>query len=365
MSPILAGGAEAMKDVQTQLNGRQRRRAFTLVELLVVIAIIGVLVALLLPAVQAAREAARRSACINNLKQIATADLNYEGVHGNYVVARPGPDSSEATWLASLQTAIERSGASGFVLLLPYLEQQALFTQLDVFKNQSIWPAGEFSTPAWKTPERLRAMAVRPDVFVCPSSTMKSHVQEKYIPPSYDPAPATGTYAFVAGHRGVNGGSTYTTANACMIKHYNSGIHLYMTEIGVPQIEDGTSNTISVGEVVEGHGADNPAAWEQYTSFNIWTNGRRYLDTIRMTSVAINTPPWAETVNVNGDVVNGAFASEHPGGAHFVFADGHVDFIAEAIPLDVYQELSTIAGAPDVSDRIMADFCKNLSSRER
>jgi prepilin-type N-terminal cleavage/methylation domain-containing protein/prepilin-type processing-associated H-X9-DG protein len=347
-----------------QIDGR-RQHGFTLVELLVVIAIIGVLVALLLPAVQAAREAARRSSCVNNLKNIGLADLNHESVRGHYVVARPGPDSTDSNWLASLTTAIERSGASGFVLLLPFMEQQALFAQLDVFKNQSIWPAGEFSTSAWKTPERMRAMAARPDVMVCPSSTMQSHVQEKYIPPSYDPAPATGAYAFVSGHRGINGGATYSPTDACMIKHYNSGMHLYMTQIEARQIEDGTSNTISVGEVVEGHGADNPIAWTPYTSFNMWTNGRRYLDTIRMTAVALNTPPWAETLNVNGDIVNGGFASEHPSGANFVYADGHVDFIVEAIPLDVYQELSTIAGTPDMSDAAMAEFCKQLKSRVR
>jgi prepilin-type processing-associated H-X9-DG protein len=335
------------------------------VELLVVIAIIGVLVALLLPAVQAARESARRTACVNNLSNIGKADINYETNNKNYVVARPGPDSTDAIWLARLTDVLQRSGASGFVLLLPYLEQQQLFKQLDIYKNQSIWAAGEFLTGPWKTPERLAAMAVRPAVYVCPSSTMQSHATVKYVPPDYDPAPATGTYAFVSGHRGINGGSTYQPADACMIKHYNSGLHLYMTKLKVSQVEDGTSGTISVGEVVEGHGNDSSAAWAPYTSFNIWTQATRYLSSIRMTTVAINTPPWAETRDVNGDIVNGAFASEHPGGANFVYADGHVEFLAESISLDVYQELSTVDGPPASLDVVTAAHCKALKDRSR
>jgi prepilin-type processing-associated H-X9-DG protein len=249
-------------------------------------------------------------------------------------------------------------------LLLPFMEQQALFTQFDVFNNQSIWPAGSFSTAEWKTPARLRAMAARPQVMVCPSSTFGA-VSEEFKPPSYDPAPATGSYAFSAGHRGINGGVTYSPTDACMVKHYNSGLHLYMTAYEVQQVEDGTSATFSVGEVVEADGAPNSAAWQPYKSSNVWTYTRRYLDCFRTTSVALNTPPWAETLNVNGDVVNGGFASEHPTGGNFVFADGHVDFISDSIAFAAYQEFSTIAGAPDVSDATMAGFCKQLKDRSR
>jgi prepilin-type N-terminal cleavage/methylation domain-containing protein/prepilin-type processing-associated H-X9-DG protein len=314
---------------------------FTLVELLVVIAIIGVLVALLLPAVQAAREAARRMSCGNNLKNLGLADLNYEGTYGNYVPARLGPDSTASREARPLRTAVERSGASGFVLMLPQLEQQALYDMIDVYNNQSIFPAGDYSTSAWKTPQREQAIGTRPDVFVCPSSTTLP-VTENPTFQNWEIKPATGDYAFCAGHRGLIFGSF--GVNACMLKHHNTGMHLYWKVVEIRRIEDGTSNTISIGEIVNGH-------LEQ--SSNVWTYTHRYLDCFRMADVAINTPPEILGRPANGGPdVNGAFASKHPGGAQFVYADGHVQFVEESIDFDVYQNLSTIAGDPSVLDKL-------------
>jgi prepilin-type N-terminal cleavage/methylation domain-containing protein/prepilin-type processing-associated H-X9-DG protein len=325
-------------------------RGFTLVELLVVIAIIGVLVALLLPAVQAAREAARRSTCTNNLKQIGLADLNYETVHGHIVVARLGPDSTASREMERLNKPEQRSGASGFVLLLPQMELNSLFLQFDVFRNQSIWPAEVYSTPAWRTPARTTAISTVVPAYVCPSEGSEPRMQDTT---SSEP-PAVGSYAFVGGHRGINGGSVYSPVNACMTKHHNTGPHLYKTRVKAKEVTDGMSNTISVGEVIETsigkiNGAD---------SHNVWTRTLRYLDTFRTTSVALNTPPWVDTLNVNGDVVNGAFASRHPGGSQFVYLDGRVEFMQESIDFDLYQNLSTIAGEPLVMDLLDKERCK-------
>ncbi|TWU24559.1 DUF1559 domain-containing protein [Bythopirellula polymerisocia] len=328
-----------------QCLGRRVSKGFTLVELLVVIAIIGVLVALLLPAVQAAREAARRMSCTNNLKQDALADLNYESTNGNLVPARLGPDSTGSREMRELRTAVERSGASGFVLLLPYIEKNALYAQLDVYDNQSIWPAQDFVVGNWKTPDRLTAIGTSVAEFICPSEGSKPY-REDWT--SWDPPPAVGSYAFVGGHRGVNGGALYTPVNACMVKHHNTGPHLYRTVVQLKQIQDGTSNTISVGETIENSiGTINGA-----NASNIWSYVLRYLDCFRVTDVALNTPPWAETLNVNGDIVNGAFASRHPGGAQFAYVDGHVGFLQEDIDLETYRDLSTIAGHRSVMDQI-------------
>ena len=200
-----------------------RRGGFTLVELLVVIAIIGVLVALLLPAVQAAREAARRMSCGNNLKQWGTALLNYENTHKEFPPSRLGPDST-----ASLEVRFvgkpygpreqgkkgwERSGASGFVLMLPFIESQALYDQLNIERGNGIWPCGDCLIPAavWRTPQVERALGTRPEFVVCPSNqTLPQHEEDWQ---DWNVIPATGTYAFSGGHRGPN---SREPINACV-----------------------------------------------------------------------------------------------------------------------------------------------------
>jgi prepilin-type N-terminal cleavage/methylation domain-containing protein/prepilin-type processing-associated H-X9-DG protein len=330
---------------QTRNDTGVRAGGFTLVELLVVIAIIGVLVALLLPAVQAAREAARRMTCTNNLKQHGIADHNFEIVKKHFVTARTGPDSTNSREVQHLTTALERSGASGFVHLLPYLELRPLYDKLDIFKNEGLWPAGDYSTGVWRTLPRMQAMGTRPDVFVCPSANSEPNPEDLYT--TWEVRPATGDYAFCAGHRGVNGGFA---VNACMTKHHNSGVHLYWTRRAEKQIEDGTSSTFSIGEVIEAHKRD---------SSNIWSYTLRYGDCYRVTDVAVNTPPGVDSqvVGENAADVNGAFASRHPGGAYFLYLDGHVAFVEEGVDFDLYQNLSTISGAPDAMDSIDKDFC--------
>ncbi len=325
----------------------QRSRGFTLVELLVVIAIIAMLVTLLLPAVQSAREAARRMSCSNNLKNLALAALNYESSTGTLPPARLGPDSTQSAEVAHLRTPVERSGASGFVLMLPYMEEQALYDGLEIDVKNGIYPSGMFSA-FWRTPEREQLLATRPPMFVCPSSTTR----EQSAVPSFAweiSPPATGTYAFSGGHRGP---FSPQPVNACLTKHHNTGAHLYWNKVPLRKVEDGTSKTISVGEIVEGHTVN---------SSNIWSYVLRYADCFRVTSTPLNTPADLNgiAVGTNKAKVNGAFASEHPGGALFSYLDGHVVFLEENIDLTLYQEMSTIRGTPSARDAADAEFCKN------
>lgn len=336
-----------------KLNVAPRGRGFTLVELLVVIAIIGILVALLLPAIQAAREAARRGSCANNLKQFGVASQNYETTNKEVVPARPGPDATTSTEVLLVGKpagpraiggkGYERTGVSGFVLLLPFLEEQALFDQFDITRGDGIWLSEASGVPNWHTPQKDSGIATRPKVFVCPSSQTLAQTAD----PSYASkalVPATGTYAFNLGDRGP---LSFAVNSACLTKHHNSGLHLYWTVRKLRKVTDGTSKTLSVGEILQGHTID---------SSDMWTYAFRYLDSLRVTEAAINTPPGVDCRQVGTDpdaCVNGAFGSDHPGGAQFMFADGHIEFISDDIDLDTYQNLSTIAGTPQ--DSLIAD----------
>jgi prepilin-type N-terminal cleavage/methylation domain-containing protein/prepilin-type processing-associated H-X9-DG protein len=342
---------QAMKLVQSTCRIRS---AFTLVELLVVIAIIGVLVALLLPAIQAAREAARRMSCSNNLKQDGVAIQNYHDVQKHYPPARPGPDGTDSREFQDFAQprgprsgggkGYLMSGASGFVLLLPYMEQQALYDEFDIESGEGIWLSNESGT-SWRTPRKEQAIGTRPETVVCPSSTTLPQSAELYQ--DWSVIPATGTYAFCTGHRGVNRWG----CRPCHMKYHNSGIHLYYTLISIKQVTDGTSKTFSVGETIDGHLRD---------SSNIWTYAERYLNSLRVTEVSLNSPTGIEgqPCGDNPAVNNGAFASNHPGGAHFLFGDGHIEFVSENIDLDTYQNLSTIAGTVQEMDAVQDAFCK-------
>ena len=197
-----------------QRVGRRGRLGFTLVELLVVIAIIGILVALLLPAVQAAREAARRSQCTNQLKQIALAMANYESSFKVFPPGRMGSDCSDYSGLAPTTGAfakmdIQRQGTSGFAMLLPQLEQQALYDQFG-WQLGTINPADcgiGPSTANWRQtiPNYVQVLQTRPPAFVCPSSTDDEFTRTAAGVVSTEFP--TGSYALCSGSNGPSQGS--------------------------------------------------------------------------------------------------------------------------------------------------------------
>ena len=149
----------------TRLNSfAERRSGFTLVELLVVIAIIGILVALLLPAVQAAREAARRGQCVNNLKQHGLALLNYESTNKIFPAGRHGC-AAVNNYDNCTSNPLKEDGASFFVALLPFLEEQSLYSLLHPEKGgifndnnpiSNIWPLD---------PDRMQLISTQPKVM--------------------------------------------------------------------------------------------------------------------------------------------------------------------------------------------------------
>lgn len=306
------------------------RTAFTLVELLVVIAVIGILVAMLLPAVQSVREAARRTVCSNNLRQLSLALAIYESGQSEFPSGRMGCSTTiggERPWPENpcdrLTIANPLCGSSGFVQILPFLEQPALATALDV--RSGLW-VDDINDRQWydnANQQKQEAMLIRPPVFVCPSSQSLA-ISDVYgaITDS-----ATGNYALCNGSLGPD-------SDDDTVKYANNGLFLYAKPIRVSAISQGLSNTYQIGETIDAH------VWE---SSNIWNYGRIHADSLRTTRNPLNTPPGEGIVRQRR---NGAFASRHPGGGYFAFADGHIDFVVDDIEADVYQNSSSITLLP-------------------
>jgi prepilin-type N-terminal cleavage/methylation domain-containing protein/prepilin-type processing-associated H-X9-DG protein len=297
---------------------------FSLVELLVVMAIVAILIGLLLPAVQMAREAARRSACANHLKQVGLAMLEFEVAQGELPPGRVGCDDTGDTMPIQVCPAglapEQKTAASGYILLLPYLEHQPLYDRLSIDAG-GLWNRNVDDLDWYYDRAKYNSIKQRIDVLICPSDGSQA-LSNVYAPVMA----ATGSYALVQGTLGPG-------TPLHRVKFENDGAFLYVARRKTNQITDGLSSTFLIGEVLL---ADT---WE---SSNTWTYALALADCLRTTHNPLNTRPGAgETV----DRQNGAFGSEHPGGAQFAYGDGHVEFFADEIDMDVYRGLSTIAGA--------------------
>ena len=282
------------------------RLAFTLVELLVVITIIGILIALLLPAVQAAREAARRLQCSNNLKQIGLALHNYHTAHKSFPCGAGMAPYSEG--MSQGYCSI-----GWHVDILPYIEQQSLYE----------------GGPAVALP-----------VYVCPSAG-------EVVADLGDPRPGT-SYFGVTG-AGKNGRFKDLEDSHCG-DYYTDGVFYPLSSTRVADIRDGTSNTLAVGErtyVIRSW--KSGTLWETnpdtkvcvYSAKNVRWPINISLDEVGYYAFDSNAPSGAPKTLLFNDVMYG---SRHPGGAQFAFADGSVHFLPETIDLTVYQDLATIDG---------------------
>ena len=331
-----------MERSQQQPSGRFR--GFTLVELLVVIAIIGILIALLLPAVQAAREAARRTQCVNNLKQIGIGILNHESTYKEFPAGRLGDDGCPPA-----AEPFRAVGASLFVQILPFIEQQALFDQLNI-DEVPVWTMISCGSNWERTPAG-EAVETRLDGFVCPSDGELQATPEWNHGLARRHSPASSSYAGVMG----------TCNNSCNtndgippvpdFKRSNNGIFIYIKKLSVRRNTDGLSNTLYVGETTGGH---------RYSHSNTWGHGVRLLGSLRTTAAPLNFP--ADNLSIGGGQsgsdgqgpdsgrTNGVFASMHPSGANFCFGDGHVEFISESIDHLLYKQLSTREGGEVIGE---------------
>lgn len=310
----------------------RRNSGFTLVELLVVIAIIGILIAMLLPAVQQVREAARRVQCANNLRQIGLGLLNFESANQTFPAGRLGREAvtHSSTQFPCQEEARMVSGTSLFVTILPFVEEQNAHDLLHI--GEVILFVG--NNGAWdpSLPQSIDALSVvtQPmELYSCPSDNKEDTVFRSLSGVEFDAG--TGSYAGCAGTSFNN-----LAITQCPFKFDNDGMFYYIKEQAITEVVDGTSNTIGVGETINGHEVEN---------FNAWAESNRYTSSFRVTANPLNFPATQSIVPRHNAVLgNGGFASNHAGGANFVYMDGHVAFLDENIDIDTYRALSTRDG---------------------
>jgi prepilin-type N-terminal cleavage/methylation domain-containing protein len=277
---------------------RHKNTGFTLVELLVVIAIIGILIALMLPAVQAAREAARRIQCSNNLVQLGLAVQNYESAHN---VLPPGTVNADGP----IRNEPIGYHMGWLVQLLPYLEEDVTYKHVDFSK--SVYAK-----------ENAPVREIRISTFLCPSDG-RGKAPDGIAPSNY--------------------AGCHHDAEA-PIAADNNGVLFLNSAISSEEIADGRSHTLFVGEKL----VDEKDLG--------WMSGTRA--TLRNTGSAINggiLPMYAtdedgeaaaepaDEEKIDPILEVGGFGSWHPGGAQFVLGDGSVRFISETVAFEVLQRL--------------------------
>ncbi len=298
-------------------------RGFSLVELLVVIAIIAILSAILLPAVNSARESSRRVTCANNLRQVGLGIRQYEAAVGQFPPGRTGCDDTGdemSHWACPPGLpAQKKTAASGFVTILPHIEQQALYQQLDI-DHGGLWNRNVDDLGWYQTKTKCLGIKERIATLICPSDTAQA-ISDVYSPVKA----ATASYALVQGSLGPD-------SPLRVAKFENDGMFVYVNSRTSAHIRDGLSRTSMVGEVIL---ADT---WE---SSNTWSYALVNADCLRTTRNRLNTRPGSGVVL---ERQNGAFGSQHPGGANFCYADGHLRFVDDGVDRNVYVSESTISG---------------------
>ena len=316
---------ESVRMIRVCEKNIKNNQAFTLVELLVVIAIIGILIALLLPAVQAAREAARRTQCSNNLRQVMLAIHTY---HDTFKVLPP--------------EAWPEQGISVYTRILPFAEQKSVFETIDF----------EGATGDADDPGNLGVMEqakIRVPFLLCPSctneySSMKQYGQE--------------IDCFTAHYYGITGAVGTNSETGREYSHItesekggmagpvaNNGVIYERSHVPFAGITDGLSNTFCFGEI----------AHNDYNGYFAWTRGGQAAQGVGPTIYAsAKNLAWSIGVITNKEdpmhevytsyYNNGSFSSHHSGGAQFALCDASVRFVRDSTDLNVLRAFASRNG---------------------
>ena len=304
----------------------RQRIGFTLVELLVVIAIIGVLVALLLPAVQSARESARRSTCLNQFKQVGIGLQNYHSVHKSFPLGTEAWDTNhDPSNCPNPDPPIPKYEGWGWgTYLLPFIEQQQVYNMFD------------FEEISYSKVRSFEAGTNFIDTYLCPSDPQGQELV--WCCTNHNPLPtrkmddrwdeARTNMAGVADSLDWSCGST------TFARPDGNGVFYNLVKTRMRDILDGSSNTFAVGEIV-GCGEGTFRGYF-FTALDV-------MDTSNPINLALTALPSRDPCWVWYQPEN-SFASYHPGGCHFSFCDGHTTFFSEDADFRVLAALTTRDG---------------------
>jgi prepilin-type processing-associated H-X9-DG protein/prepilin-type N-terminal cleavage/methylation domain-containing protein len=317
---------------------RKRGGAFTLVELLVVIAIIGILVALLLPAIQAARESARRMTCQNNEKQMGLALQNYL--------------SSKKTFPPGNQQGCYKCEPWAWsALILPYMEESGLYSSL-VLQNQPDHAPNALASGLGPTQKIIPA-------YLCPSTTrydvsrdQTNHIVDYNNNGHWDPGEGMAAMDY-GGIQGPSSGEIIPGTNETY--NYNDGVLLNINDKAIqttpgihvapvvsPQkITDGLSKTMIVAELT-GRGYN----WKKSQLRGVWADGNNLFAV--QDSINLNVAEDVNGIQVPKQWSEDEIYSEHPGGANVLFCDGSVHFLPDTLDRFVIMALASRAGGEQI-----------------
>ena len=308
-------------------RNNRKARGFTLVELLVVIAIIGMLVALLLPAVQAAREAARRNSCVNNIKQIGLAVQTHQDAQKQFPSGRDNTVQSSVSWAFRL---------------LPYLEKANVFQSF----NKSF---------RVDEPENATAMRTPIEAYACPSrrtAAADRDFDNNDQPPVVRAAATLGDYAAVAGLDYMNGVIAVAGGPDSGLRpdlrpdSAESGAIYSFSKIREKDVTDGLSNTIGIGEKHKPQVPtnNNPDMLHYEQGDNAFLAGDSPKTIFAGTRFGDANSTVSGIAQSPDDGANTKFGSEHNGLTHFMFLDGHVKGLKNDVDYQVFNAAGTIGG---------------------